>query len=86
LYKRIIMDLETKKIRFLREVLRLNNDKIIDKLEKVLHQERKKSRENEPERMSIEEFNSLIDKAEDDSKNDRLYNAGNILKGIDEWK
>jgi hypothetical protein len=80
------MDLETKKIRFLREVLRLNNDKIIDKLEKVLHQERKKSRDNEPEEMSIEEFNSIIDKAEDDSKNDRLYNAGNILKDIDEWK
>jgi len=80
------MDLETKKIRFLREVLRLNNDKIIDKLEKVLHQERKKSREKEPENISIEEFNSLIDKAEDDSKNDRLYNAGNILKDIDEWK
>ncbi len=80
------MDSETKKIRFLREVLRLNNDKIIDKLEKVLHQERKKSRENEAGEMSIEEFNSLIDKAEDDSKNDRLYNAGNILKDIDEWK
>ena len=80
------MDSETKKIRFLREVLRLNNDEIIDKLEKVLHQERKKSGENEPEKISIEEFNSLIDKAEDDSKNDRLYNAGNILKDIDEWK
>ena len=80
------MDLETKKIRFLREVLRLNNDKIIDKLEKVLHQERKKTRDNEPEKMSIEEFNSMIDIAEDDSKNDRLYNAGNILKDIDEWK
>ena len=80
------MDLETKKIRFLREVLRLNNDKIIDKLERVLHQERKKSGEDEPGEMSLEAFNSLIDKAEDDSKNDRLYNAGNILKDIDEWK
>jgi hypothetical protein len=80
------MDLEAKKIRFLREVLRLNNDKIIDKLEKVLHQERKKTSDTEGREMSIEEFNSLIDKAEDDSKNERLYNAGNILKDIDEWK
>jgi len=80
------MDLEAKKIRFLREVLRLNNDKIIDKLEKVLHQERQKSSDNEPGKMSIEEFNLLIDKAEDDSKNERLYNAGSILKDIDEWK
>jgi len=80
------MDLEAKKIRFLREVLRLKNDKIIDKLEKVLHQERKKSTDKESGKMSIEEFNALIDKAEDDSKNDRLYNAGNILKDIDKWK
>lgn len=80
------MDLEAKKIRFLREVLRLKNDKIIDKLEEVLHQERKKTIDNESDQMSIEEFNSLIDKAEDDSKNGRLYNAGDILKDIDKWK
>lgn len=82
----LIMDLEAKKIRFLREVLRLKNDKIIDKLEEVLHQERKKTIDNESDQMSIEEFNSLIDKAEDDSKNGRLYNAGDILKDIDKWK
>ena len=82
----LIMDLEAKKIRFLREVLRLKNDKIIDKLEEVLHQERKKTIDNQSDQMSIEEFNSLIDKAEDDSKNGRLYNAGDILKDIDKWK
>ena len=82
----LIMDLEAKKIRFLREVLRIKNDKIIDKLEEVLHQERKKTIDNESDQMSIEEFNSLIDKAEDDSKNGRLYNAGDILKDIDKWK
>ena len=82
----LIMDLEAKKIRFLREVLRITNDKIIDKLEEVLHQERKKTIDNESDQMSIEEFNSLIDKAEDDSKNGRLYNAGDILKDIDKWK
>jgi len=36
--------------------------------------------------MTIEEFNSLIDKAEEDSENDRMYNAGEIIKDIDTWE
>ena len=36
--------------------------------------------------MTIEEFNALIDSAEDDSENERMYNAGEILNDIDTWK
>ncbi len=80
------MDLQTRKIHFIQEILRLKNEKIIEKLEKILHQEKKKTIDKELSPMTIEEFNSLIDKAENDSKNDRLYNAGEILKDIDTWK
>ena len=59
---------------------------IIEKLEKILHQERKKVIDKELSPMTIEEFNSLIDSAESDSRNDRMYNAGEILKDIDTWK
>ena len=80
------MDLQTRKIHFIQEILRLKNEKIIEKLEKILYQEKKKTIDKELSPMTIEEFNSLIDKAENDSKNDRLYNAGEILKDIDTWK
>jgi len=80
------MDLQTRKIHFIQEVLRVKNENIIDKLEKILHQERKKVIEKELRPMTIEEFNSLIDKAENDSENDRMYNAGEIIKDIDTWK
>ena len=36
--------------------------------------------------MTIEEFNSFTDKAESDSEDDRMFNAGEILKDIDTWK
>jgi len=80
------MDLQTKKIQFIQEVLRLKNEEIIDKLEKILHQERKKIADKNLSPMTLEEFNSIIDEAENDSKNNRLYNAGEILKDIDTWK
>ena len=79
------MDIQTKKIQFIQEVLRLKNEKIIEKLEKILHQEKKKGMK-ELSRMSIEEYNALIDHAEEDSLNDRLINAGEILRDIDTWK
>ena len=80
------MDLQTRKIHFIQEILLLKNEEIINKLEKLLYQEREKLAKKEPDPMTIEDFNSLIDQAEDDSKNNRLYHAGEILKDIDTWK
>ena len=80
------MDLQTRKIQFIQEFLRLKNEKIVEKLEKILRQEKKKNSERELSRMTMEEFNALIDRAEDDSLNDRLTNAGELLKDIDSWK
>jgi len=80
------MDLQTRKLQFIKEVLRVKNENIIEKLEKILHQEKKKVIEKEFSPMTNKEFYSLIDSAEDDSENDRMYNAGEILKDIDTWK
>ena len=78
------MDLQTRKIQFIQEVLRLKNEKIIEKLEKILHQEKKKGMK-EFSQMTMEEFNALIAQAEDDSLNNRLFNAGEITRDIDTW-
>jgi hypothetical protein len=80
------MDLQTRKIQFIQEILRIKNENIIEKLEKILHQERRKVIDKELSPMTIEEFNELIDSAENDSENDRMYNAGEVLKDIDTWK
>lgn len=80
------MDLQTRKIQFIQRVLRIQNENILEKLEKLLHQEREKLIEKDLEPMSIEEFNSLVDAAEEDDKNGQLYNAVGILNDIDRWK
>ena len=79
------MNIQTRKIQFIQEVLRLNNEKIIENLEKILHQEKKKGMK-EFSQMTIEEYNTLIDQAENDSLNNRIFNAGDILSDIDTWK
>ncbi len=80
------MDIQARKILFIQEVLRLKNEKIIDKLEKTLYQERKRMAKKEISPMTIEQLNSIIDQAEEDSVKNRLYSAEEILKDIDTWE
>ena len=80
------MELQTRKIQFIQDVLRLKNEKILQKLEKLLRLEKAKQIKEDFSQMTLEEFNDLIDSAENDDMNNRLFNAGEILKDIDSWK
>ena len=63
------MDIQTKKLHFVQEFLRLKDESLIDKLNNLLKKERKKKIEKELKPFSVKEFNDLIDSAESDSKN-----------------
>ena len=69
------MDIQTKKLHFVQEFLRLKDESLIDKLNNLLRKERKKKIEKELKPFSEKEFNDLIDNAESDSKNGRLTSA-----------
>ena len=79
------MDIQTKKLHFVQEFLRLKDENLIDKLNKLLKSERKKKFEKELKPLSDKEFNDLIDNAESDSVNGRLTSARNFKKEIDSW-
>jgi len=80
------MDLQARKISLIQEFLRINSEELIKKLDRFLHDEKKKIYEKELTPMSIESFNAMIDKAEDDSDNGRVIEAKNLKKDIKEWK
>ncbi len=80
------MELQTRKIQFIQDILRLKNEKILQKLEKILRLEKEKLFKNDFVQMTMSEYNSLIDSAENDSENNRLFNAEEILKDIDTWQ
>ena len=79
------MDIQTKKLHFVQEFLRLKDETLIDKLNKLLKSERKKKFERELKPLSKKEFNALIDNAESDSENGRLTSARELKNEIDSW-
>ena len=79
------MDIQTKKLHFVQEFLRLKDESLIDKLNNLLKTERKKKIEKELKPFSKKEFNEMIDSAESDSENGRLMAASELKNEIDSW-
>lgn len=80
------MDIQTRKLHFVQEFLRLANDNIIDEFEKMLQQERKKIIEQEISPMTLAEYEKRIDSALEDLKNNRVTTAKKLKKEIASWK
>ena len=80
------MDIQARKIHFVQEFLRVADEELVTKLERVLRIERKKKLEEELSPMTMKEFNEIIDKSEDDIKNERVTEARSLLNQIDKWK
>ena len=80
------MDLQTRKLYFIQEFLRLANDSIIEKFEKVLQQERKKIVEKDISPMTLAEYEQRIDSAKNDLKNNRVTTAKKLKKEITSWR
>lgn len=79
------MDLETRKITFVQEFLRLQNEDIISGLEKLLRKKKKDLFEKKLTPMSLEQFNKEIDQSLDDSENERVISAKELKKKIHKW-
>ena len=79
------MDIEIKKKHFLKEFLSVNNEKVIDKLRLLLKKEKEKLLYHEIKPISQSEFNRLIDKAEEDSANNKVVDARDLKKQVQSW-
>ena len=75
-----------RKIHFVQEFLRVADDELVTKLERLLRIERKKKLEEGLNPMTMNELNEIIDKSEDDFKTERVTEARNLLNQIDTWK
>ena len=80
------MDIQSRKINLIQEFLRINSEELINKLDKFLHNEKRKIYEKELKPMSIDSFNTMIDEAEDDAANGRVVEAKILKKEIEKWK
>ena len=79
------MDLQSRKIEFVQEFLKLQSEEVISRLEKILWNETLTSTEKEVEPMTVQEFNDRIDKSMEDSKHGRLIKASDLKAKIEKW-
>jgi hypothetical protein len=80
------MDIQTRKINFVQEFLRLRNIKLIEKLEKILFEEKAKEYEANLKPISIDNFNNMIDKSIDEVKQGKVVNARELKESVKKWK
>jgi len=79
------MDLEARKIEFIQEFLKLENEEVILNLERILQTEFGCSKKQITEPMSIQEFNVRFAKSMQDSKNGKLTETNDLLVEIEKW-
>ncbi len=79
------MDLQTRKLSFIQEFLRIQNEDIISGLEKMLKNRKAELYEENLKPMSMEQFNADIDQSLEDSANDRVISARDLKEEIKKW-
>lgn len=79
------MDLEARKISFVQEFLRLQNEEIVSRWEKLLCKKKTELIERNLKPMSMEQYNAEIDQAMEDSENGRMIKASDLKDKIQKW-
>jgi len=79
------MDIQTRKIAFMQEFLRLQNEEIIAGLEDLLRNKRIELYESKLSPMSMEQFDNEIDQAMKDSEEEKLIPVSELLKKMQKW-
>jgi hypothetical protein len=80
------MDIQTRKINFVQEFLRLRNIKLIEKLEKILLEDKAKDYEANLKPISIDNFNKMVDKSIEDATQGNVVDARELKESVKKWK
>ncbi len=80
------MDIQTRKINFIQEFLRLRNIKLIEKLEKILLEDKAVNYEANLNPMSIDDFYKMIDQSVEDAKQGKVISAQDLNESVKTWK
>lgn len=79
------MNLETRKLSFIQEILRIQSEKTISRLETILIKEKSVTEFENIKPMSVKKFNQRIDKSLEDSKKGKLTEVSDLISEIRKW-
>lgn len=77
------MNLEARKIEFVKEFLKLQSEEAVSRLENMLRNEEKESDEGAFKPMTRKELNDRIDQSESDFDNNQFKNSSELLAKYD---
>ncbi|MGL2998990.1 hypothetical protein [Flavobacterium sp. RSSB_23] len=77
------MDLQTRKLNFIQDFLKLESEKTIAQFEKLLRNTVANEEELNP--MTVDEFHKRINKSLEDVKNGKVTDANDLLTEIEKW-
>jgi lipoate-protein ligase A len=80
------MNLQAKKLSFIKGILQIPNEAIIDKLEKMLEKQMSDFSKDKPHSLSLDEFYNDIDQSLEDSTNDSVISAQDLKKEVKNWR
>ncbi|SDX92531.1 hypothetical protein SAMN05444411_1127 [Lutibacter oricola] len=79
------MNLEARKLSFIQEILKIQNEKTISRLETILRKEKTVFEIDDIQPMTMKKFNQRIDKSLEDSKQGKLTEINELISEIDKW-
>jgi hypothetical protein len=74
------MNIEARKLSFIQEFLRVQNEEIISVLEKLLKKQKSEQYNNDLKPMNLNQFNDEINQAMVDSENNRVIKASDLIE------
>lgn len=77
------MDLQTRKLNFIQDFLKLESEQTIAQFEKLLRSTA--ANEEEPNPMTVDEFHRRINQSLEDVKNGKVTDANDLLTEIEKW-
>lgn len=77
------MDLQTRKLNFIQDFLKLESEKTIAQFEKLLRNTAANEEELNP--ITIDEFHKRINQSLEDVKNGKVTDANDLLTEIEKW-
>ena len=80
-------NVEIRKLHFIEELLKVDNEDIIKKLESILKIERFRILEKDlGQPMTTKAFNEMIDRSEEDVKEGKVLSSKELKKKVQSWK
>lgn len=79
------MNLEARKLSFIQEIIKIQSEKTISRLETILRKEKTVIEFDNIQPMTMKKFNQRIDKSLDDSKKGKLTEINDLISEIDKW-